>query len=283
MLKLLWQNKIELLRHVLTGFGVLFLFIESYEVVTDSNLKMHYILFVSLGFVIGAILFALDGWFRSGYLRNEVVISTDAGQTQITLKYGDIFHESGWKAIGVNDFFDDTVDEDLVSSRSLHGIVLNDHWGQNRADWRKQIQIALNKVTGVPEARSKGKRTRYPIGTTARASSAEHNFLFVVLGETSLKDNTTSANTEQLIRAVRGLAREARAACSMKPLIVPLMGDGLSRINMPPTILIDLIITALVEESRYGKITGEIKIVLHTKHERSTNLKNHVRKIAHGK
>ena len=108
-------------------------------------------------------------------------------------------------------------------------------------------------------------------------------FLFVALGKTDLANNVTSANAEQLIRAVRGMVAEARAACSMEPLANPLMGSGLSRVGIKNSILVDLIITAVLEESRHGKVTGEIKIVLPEDKACHINLNNHIRNWANGK
>lgn len=283
MIRVLRQNLIELARHLLAGFGIIFLFVESFEVASNKDVLMPYLLFLTVGAVPGVILFVVDGYYFGGFLRDELVVPTQASETEFKLKYGDMFEEDGWKAIGVNDFFDSAVDEDLVSSGSLHGYVLNTFWGENIQDWRGQVQSALSSHEGEPERRTKGNRKRYPIGTTVRASSKHHEFLFVALGKANPENYVTTANTEMLIKAVRGMAKEARAACSTKPLIVPLMGNGLARTNMPPTVLIDLILTALVEESRHGKITHEIRIVLHSKLKKSTNLKNHARKWAHAK
>lgn len=288
-----WYGSIwlQLARHLLTAYGLIFLFFESYEVITNNELTLPnsvpipdlYCVFLIGGFAFGLVTFVVDGIYRTGYLRREVVIPTRVETTNFTMKYGDIFQEEGWKAIGVNDFFDSVVDEDLVSSKSLHGIVLNRFWPQDRENWKSQIKSSLKDANRKIENRGKGNRNRYDIGTTARASIGDHNFLFAALGETDIADNTTSANTEMLIRAVRGMAREARAACSLNPLVVPLMGDGLARVGMHPTVLADLILTALVEESRSAKITDDIVIVIHPTLKRDTNLMNHVRKWAHAK
>lgn len=280
---LLRQQHLVLGRHILTSFGIIFLFIESYEVVTDNQLTFPYMAFLTMGVLLGVINFIIDGIFVSGFMLREVLLPIQNTDTVFRMKYGDIFEEDGWKVISVNNFFDNIVDEDLVSSQSLHGHVLNKYWSNNSQDWKQQIKKSLKGVSGVSVNRARGNKTKYPIGTTARASINDHDFLFVALGETSVNDNTASANTEMLINAVRGMASEARAACSMRPLIVPLMGDGLSRVGMHPSVLVELIITALVEESRHGKITGEITIVLHSNRTKTTNLKNHARNWKHGK
>lgn len=273
----------ELVRSLLGSFGAIFLALEAFEVLTDGNIKMPFALFIVVGVLPGAAFFLLDGYRFNGFLRREVEIPNPSNDTKITVKFGDLFAESGWKAIGTNDFFDSIVDEDLVSSKSLHGYVLNEYWPGNRHDWEKQVSASLRNRRGQRESRSKGNRLRYSIGTTVRACTDEQKFLFVALGETNSPDNVTSANAEMLIRAVRGMIAEARAACSMEPLIIPLMGSGLARVGIKNSVLVDLIITAVLEESRRGRVTSEIKIVLPEDKAHQINLKNHIRNWTYGK
>ncbi len=273
----------ELARSILGSFGAIFLSLEAYEVLTDGNIQMPFLCFLAVGVLPGLGLFFVDGYRISGFLKREVEVPNPSNDTKIIVKFGDLFAEMGWKAIAVNDFFDSIADEDLVSSRSLHGFVLNNYWTKNRYDWEKQISGSLRKRTGQTERRSNGNRTRYPIGTTARACTKTQKFLFVALGRTDAQSNLTTANAEMLICAVRGMVSEARAACSMEPLVIPLMGSGMSRVGIKNSVLVDLIITAVIEESRHGRITGKIMIVLPKDKSNEINLKNHVRNWTDGK
>jgi len=85
-----------------------------------------------------------------------------------------------------------------------------------------------------------------------------------------------------LICAVRGMVAEARAACSMEPLAIPLMGTGLARVSTKESVILDLIITAVLEESRNGRVTGKIVIVLPTRLKKKINLKTSLRNWSHG-
>lgn len=282
ILRRFFEHWRELFRSILGSFAAIFLPLEAFEVLDLGNVSLSLPAFLAIVVVPGAVVFFVDGLIVSGFLKSEVTIPNSVNDTEIKVKFGDIFAEDGWKAVAVNDFFDSRVDEDLVSSKSLHGYVLNTYWETNRADWVKQVAPSLNNTAPQMEKRSKGNKRRYPIGTTARAISGEHSFLFVSLGETDLSNNETSANAEMLICAVRGMAAEARAACSMAPLVVPLMGTGLARINTKESIILDLIITAILEESRHGRITGEVRIVLPLRLRNKINLKNSVRNWSHG-
>ncbi|MEO0752738.1 MAG: macro domain-containing protein, partial [Pseudomonadota bacterium] len=258
-------------------FGAIFLALEAYEVLTNADVTLSFWMFVLLGLLPGAIFFLLDGYQMTGFLRREVEIRDPSNDTRISVTFGDLFAQQGWKAISVNDFFDSIVDDDIVAEKSLHGHVLNTYWGDDRSDWEKQVEKSLRTHPGHKETRPKGNRLRYPIGTTARACVQGHKFLFVALGETNTANNVSSADAGMVIKAVRGLVAEARAACSMEPLVIPLMGSRFARVGIRSSVLVDLIITGVLEESREGHVTDEIRIVLPVSTAHEINLKNYVR------
>lgn len=275
----IWAVRVDLLallRSFLMGLGTLWMFIEPYEGLENTDFQMGYVCFLVVSALIGGGIYLIDGLFLSGFMRNIAKIENDYG-TEISLKFGDIFENDGWIAISVGDFFNSAVDEDLVSSKSLHGKTLNKYWSGNSADWQKQIEASLKGVLSTTEPRRKGNRRRYPVGTTAIATIQDKKFLFAALGRAD-ENNVTSNNVEGLICAVRGMLEKARAVCSMEPLNIPLMGAGLSRIGMHEAVLVDLIITAIMEESRKSQITNEIRIVLPLDLRDSLNIKQYERK-----
>ena len=269
-----WRKVIQ---SVLTSLGIVFLIIESYEVITDDNIKLSFTLFLVVIAASGIFYFLIDGYLLSGFLKNEIEIKGHGFDTKIKVKFGNLLEQEGWKAIGVNDFFDSHVDEDLVSSKSLHGYVINTYWPDRRADWQKQISSTLVTVDGETVNRLKGNKRRYPIGATGYATEGDNKFLFVALSKTDVSNNVVSANGEMLIAAVRGMLRKARSVCSYEPLSIPLMGSGLARIGIKNSVILDLIITAILEETRRGRVTGEITVIVPPDKEDQINLKNHVR------
>ena len=270
----LWWDVAE---SVFAALAATFLLVESYEVVSDNNVTLPFSQFLLAVIVLGFAFFLINGWFIRGFLRRQIEIKNHGCGTTINIKFGDLFSENGWKAIGVNDFFDSIVDEDLVSSKSLHGQTIETYWYNRRNDWQNQIDSSLKDISSRTESRPKGNLKRYPIGTTGYAKTGNNQFLFVALGRTDAANNVTTANAETLIRAVRGMLEKARAICSYQPLSIPLMGSGLARVGIKNSVLLDLIIAAVLEETREAKVTGEITIVLPKDKEGQINLKNHSR------
>lgn len=251
------------IRSVFMSFGGMFLLIESFEVVTpNGDIQFPYLLFLLLGAMSGLGLFYFDGFYVAGYLKRQVILKNKNIGTPVTIKFGDLFAERGWKAVGVNDFFDSVVDDDLVSQHSLHGQVLNQFWGGSGHDWDMQVEQALRDTEFERVERAKGNQNRYAIGATAPVACDDHKFLFVALGRTKLENNETQAKTDDLIVAVRGVLRSARTKCANEPLVIPLMGSGLARVGIDNAILVDLILAAIVEETKQLKVTGSITIIL---------------------
>jgi len=266
------SNFKELLLSLLSAFGVLFLIIESYEVLTDKNITFSVFEFIGLMLIPGIIWFLTNGFIFSGFLKHKISIEISGSNSIIEVRFGDIFLEHGWKAIAVNDFFDHIVDDDIVSSNSLHGITINRYWNGRESEWLKQVKVSLSSYTSTAIERDSGNLNRYSIGTTARVTNNHNKFLFFVLGKTNPVNNITNSDYSSLIISVRGMLKEARAACSMEQLNLPLIGSGLSRIGLSNYSLVDLIILSIIEESKNGKITEKINILLPISIRKEINL-----------
>ncbi len=262
----MWQSilnyKRDAIRSVFMGIGILFLFVESFEVVTDINLTMPFLLFLLASLIVGFGVFVLDGRYFAGFLKRHVSISSNGFDTKIAVKFGDLFAEDGWKAIGVNDFFDSKVDDEIIANNSLHGHVINTYWPEGPDDWQDQINASLKGSDFSKYKRDRGNKKQYPIGTTAKAIADNQKFLCVALGHTDEKTFKTSATAESLIHAVRGMLSKARTVCANEPLFIPLMGTGLGRVGSKHAIVVDLILVAIFEETKVQKITSSITIVL---------------------
>lgn len=244
------------------AMGLIWLLVEAFEGLTDTNVKLPYWLFLVGSFALGTIVCAVDGYFVAGFLRYKITICSNSFDTKILIKFGDLFAQEGWKAISVNDFFDNVVDDQLVSSYSLHGEAIMRYWHGDGARWQEQVYGDLHNVQFELVSRPKGNQKRYRIGTTARASSGNNDFLFVALGKTDTDTNVTHATPESLITAVRGLLAKARSVCANRTLNMPLIGSGLSRVGIKNAVLVHLILSAIFEETKISKVTETIVLVL---------------------
>ena len=252
--------------------GFLWLPLEAYEGLNNSEVSVTFHQYLFLSLVIGLIAFLIDGFFLSGFLRRKIVIQHTDSDSIVHVEFGDLFSKEGWKSISANDFFDSIVDDRIISSNSLHGHVISTFWKNSTLDWAKQIKTSLKDLAFEMTSRPRGNKKRYPIGTTAIARTADENFLFFALGKTDLSNNVTSATAEDVICAVRGLLKKAREVCSNQPINIPLIGSGLSRTNIKSSVLLDLILTAVFEETRESNVTERINIILPKQKSKEINL-----------
>lgn len=262
---------IAILRSFLVVAGTIWTFLEAYSGLGAGNLSVPFWLFLSISLVGGTIFYAFDGLVLTGFLLSKARIQTPYG-TQIEISFGDIFKKPGWIAIGVSDFFNSKVDERLISSKSLHGISIKKYWEGNESLWQNQVNNSLRNIESIIVHRDLGNKRKYPIGTTAVVQFENIKFLYFALAEAN-EQHITSNNAEGMIKSIRGMLKKARGYCSSDDLNLPLFGDGLARVELSKLVLIDLIITAIMEESRKGKVTDKINIVLLPSLKSKLNLK----------
>ncbi len=257
---------IQLGQSLLGGIGLVWLFLEAYYALgPDGAQRLGFLPFLLIGSAVGCVWFVINGLLVSGFLKRSIEIASNALDTQITITFGDLFGQDGHKAISVNEFFDSTVDERHVSSKSLHGLMLSRYWPGNTVDWDSQVErdLAHTEPAEVLTTRpAPGKPNRYALGTTAVASRNGHDFLCVAVTRTCTDSLEASASSDDLQHAIRGLLSRARTVCSGAPLNIPLIGSGLARTGIKPNIIVHLILLGIFEESAVRKITDHIRIVL---------------------
>lgn len=249
-------------RSVFATLGMFWLIIEPIIGLTGKSIDLTYWQLFGWSAAFGIIWLIIDGIWFSGFLKHSIEIKSNGFDTRIVIKFGDIFQEEGWRAIAVNDFFDSIVDDRFVSSKSLHGILLQKYWAGNIDDWNRQVDQQLTDTPFSSEDRSEGNQKRFTLGTTAAVRKDGNKFLCVALSRTDISNQEAKASSSDLHQAVRGLLQKARSVCGDEPLSIPLMGSGLSRVGIKNNILVDLILTAIFEETKNNKVTSEIRIVL---------------------
>jgi len=159
---------IELGESLLSGIAFYWLLIESHnclEVKSIWNISFIQLLFI--GIIIGIIWFFANGFLVSGYLKRKICINSNAFQLKVNIYFGDLFKQKGFKAIAVNEYFDSIVDDQHVSSKSLHGLMLQKYWSGNIQDWDKQVdkELETNHSINVISRSTGGKPKNYELGT----------------------------------------------------------------------------------------------------------------------
>ena len=246
---------------LLTAFGFVWLIIEPTTTLL-VKIDLSYWQLWFLAGIVGIPYLIYDGIAVSGYFRKSVTIKSNMADTTISIAFGDFFKMKGFKAVGVNDFFDSLVDNRHISQKSLHGLMLLTYWNDNTLIWDEQVSKSLKGLEAKHENRLTGKNLRYPIGATAHTVAKSENFLCTAISHTDIDTLETRSTSIDIQLAMRNLLAKARSVCANETLNIPLIGSGLSRVGVKSNILLELILLSIFQETKIKKITSKIQIIL---------------------
>lgn len=179
------------------------------------------------------------------YKKRRLELLETNGGHRVYVQYGDVFDENQVLepskrrnvVIAVNRCFDTQIDDNLISSNSLHGIAMQRMYYSGRFDkdsLNKEIQKNLEEKNYAYETmtrtkKSSGNLKRYSVGTVAEIKNTD-NCTYFFLGLTSMNENlkTTTTNEEYVLGLMKMLE-----FCNERsqgfPVVIPLIGGGLSR------------------------------------------------------
>lgn len=222
----------------------------------------RYVVFISLSIIISVIRVRQP---------RHVSIKVNTSDTTLNIYYGDIFNQKGYIAISVNEYFDSELG-DPVSENSLHGIVIKEYFSGYPESFDNAVSQDLNGIQHEVIERERGNTKKYPIGTTAKVIANEHKFLLFALSHTNIQTFKASSDLSTMIKAMHGLFDHARNCTGGEKLIIPLIGSGISGVGLPTTQLLQLIVLAIIDETKKQQICKEIDLVLHDSRFEEVNL-----------
>lgn len=219
-------------------------------------------------------LSVLGGVWRAWPTR-QIEFEIPGSDSSFEIRFGDVFCGDGVVVLPVNEYFDGELG-DHVSKESLHGQFIWNVLGGHAATFVCLAGKALSAVepieSGVP--RSSGQRDRYAIGTCARVDFQDRRYLLVALSHTDVASLKASATVQDLWACLAGVWRGVRQYASGKRVRVPLIGSGLSGIGLPPSTLVEIIVTSFLYHTKEQKVADKITLVLPSRFARRLDLKH---------
>lgn len=211
--------------------------------------------------VVGIVISCAYGVWKV-WKPSKATIDIAHSSTCLQIVFGDLFAQEGIRAIGVSEFFETQLGQP-VSDKSLHGVFLKRHFSgyQDSIDKQLDAQLIGEPHTAVTD-KSVGKTLCYPIGTTALITANDDRYIWFALTKTNHANCKVYSDVELLWRALHKLWQRARVECNGQPLNLPLVGSGLSGLNLPTRDLLNLVILSVITESKAHEITQTIRIVL---------------------
>ena len=179
--------------------------------------------------LVTAILIFLVSYCLIGWVYKEK-IELNINNTPVEISCGDIFKTEGYKVIGCDTHFHTTVDDVIISKKSLHGKLVLEH---GRVDEIKEaVRREAERLNLKPD--ENGLYT-FPLGSIVRYDSTVDNQIYLMLAMTELDDNyeshTTMAKYEQMLMH---MWKEINRVYASNDIVLPILGDGITRFDDRP-------------------------------------------------
>lgn len=163
------------------------------------------------------------------YAINLKSVDIKINRVCLTIKYGDLFKQEGLKVIPVNEYFDTTVDNKIISKSTIHGkfILANYPSVQHISILDNEIDKELKGIESESNSdRSIGKNVKYPISTSIEVGGE-----YILTAFTKYDDyNIPYLNNDDYLLFLHKFWDEINKINSGRVVNIPLLGTGLSRI-----------------------------------------------------
>lgn len=230
-----------------TAWGLISLFVSLSDYIPKDSSFLYKVLIGSLLLAvafIGATIVAAITILCS----NNVCIGESSTKNCVYVQYGDMYSpdvvEKGYNdkravVVSVNRCFDNIVDDELISHKTQHGSVfkkLYDAQIYNTDSLAESINRSLvcnTSYTTLSQAeKRKGNLRRYEVGTTVKLR-VDDNLTYYLFG-LSFFDEYLNANTSKadFAMAVQKLIEFCNQNSQGYPVVLPLIGSGLSRTQL---------------------------------------------------
>lgn len=191
----------------------------------------------------------------------EIELFDTGNGHKVYVRYGDIFKLEDLKAkykklnvvISVNRCFDTIVDDDLITTTSLHGQLFNNFY-DNKTYNKKELndliknQLAkknLKYVTLDRKNKRSGNLNRYSPGTIVEISDKKQ-IIYFLLGLCGLDANLhSSINNEEYCEAVGKLLKFCNERSQGFPVILPIIGAGAADFHKTEQVLLEYIVKSI--------------------------------------
>lgn len=232
---------------IFTLWGIISLFDPLDEVLQDN---VSFVCKLLIGILVLFIVFVITLIIAACivYRSKKVCVGESLTKKSVYVKYGDMYSpdiiEKGYNGkrvivVPVNRCFDTIVDDHLVSHNTQHGQVFQKLYDAKKFtpdSLNSKIYDILKRNTAYKDLTIKekpeGNRKRYDVGTTVNLQ-IDDNLSYYLLGF-SYFDEHLNAHTskDDFVVAVQKLIEFCNQNAQGYPVILPLLGSGLSRTNI---------------------------------------------------
>lgn len=154
-------------------------------------------------------------------LRANHAITLKIKGVTVKIEEGDIFKSPNWKLIPFNEFFDTIVDDVVIARNSLNGKFIERL--QNIDDLNRKIDEAED-IPGM-KRRTKAGKICYPLGRIIPYKD------YMLLAFSHFENNQAKLSHNEYEICLRAMWNEISRVYANKPVTIPLLGGGITRIT----------------------------------------------------
>jgi hypothetical protein len=249
------RHTIRFLLAIFFGFTALWTVLEPIfaflDIDTKNNGCCYLTAYIIVSFIIAVVVV---------YPKRKVRFCLTNTNTKIEIVFGDLFNSIGHKVISVSEFFDSKIGKP-VSPKSLQGAFISKVLGGHSAIFDDAVHSQLLGKEIAVVQRVDGKTIKYDIGSTIIIDHDRSRYFIFAL---SITDNECNAYSTPalMLKALEGLWDKVRIEGNGNDVNLPLIGNGLSRIGLPASQLLQLILISLLKSVKEKDLSSTIRIVL---------------------
>jgi hypothetical protein len=202
-------------------------------------------------------------WQRLNRLR-QITLKID--NTEVNIKVGDIFQQSGLKVIPFNEYFDTQTDDRIIAKSSLNGKFVDKFFPNGAKSLDDFIaSYAFDADERGPEnlERTSGKKQKYTLGTLC----VYNDYILAAFSKFDSRNMANLTMPEYLEFLITFWDR-INKVYAQKVVSAPVFGSGITRIkghkDISDTELLKIMIwTYRISEMRF-KHPAKLQIIIHT-------------------
>lgn len=216
-----------------------------------------------LGVVVFSAAFAVWQTWRKRSLDLKI-----SNTLNVKVNEGNIFDYVGndnYVVIPANEYFDTIVNETIINKGTIHGQFITKFYGDNHTQLHEETEAYLtaNNINGkeVDRRWSEGYKVKYPLGTCVIINKENTNFVLLALTHFDEEDHAY-VELSEFGRVISTMCKTLAGKVQDKPVYMPLMGMGMSRLNQSGQFILKYTIDTIVGIKDLA-ITGGVNIIVY--------------------
>ncbi len=221
--------------------------------------------------LVGLFVLALIYALYANRSKSKIEISLSA-KVKAKVFFGDLFESTEIIVIPVNECFDTTVDDKIISSNTIHGKFIQSFFGGNESELKRQLKKGLARYEPLETnlERKSGNKNKYSLGTVCEVKGGSKVFYLVALTRFNENHRAEVKNSEYQ-RVLCDLFSYIEQNSQGRKVSIPLIGAGHSGVSLSKQKLLEFLLFSIALNDDLTLING-VSVILHASVKKEIDL-----------